>query len=111
MGGILVRRWREWDYVIGLDDDAATDFHFAIGFDEDGEARVLRVVVGVAIRNAVVVHGADGYEAGQFRCAAEMIGVKMGEDETVNFFKPGQFCGGLKNPPGVATAGGTGVNQ
>ena len=62
------------------------------------------------VGNAVIVNLADGDQFGQFRRAAEVVNVKMGDDEVINFFETRRWLP-VSNALRVASAGPAGINQ
>ena len=101
----------EREGVAGLEGDAAVGLEVAIGFDDQGPAGVFGVVVGVGLGDAFVADGPDRHEAGEFGRAAEVVDVKMGGDEEVDFLQAGGFGGDLVDAAGIADAGIAGVDE
>ena len=101
----------ERDQVPGLDRRAFLHLRVAVRLADDRPARVGGVVVGIREREALVVQGADRHQVRQLREAAEVIDVKVRDDDVIDALQARDFRGDLMNALGIAAAGVAGVDE
>ena len=101
----------ERDLRAGANDVATICLEVPIRRTRDGPSSLVGASIRVALRNSFVMHLTDRNEGGKLRGAAVVIGVKVGDDEMIDFLQLRHLGRHFVNAARVAFEGIAGIDE